>query len=605
MTPRFVLALCLGLVIGLLAGYFLAPEEMGALAETRTDARQAPSASSISTELVVDPGNGDRQIVPMGTHDTAPMAPPRAVEGAIARTDGHVPTVSRGTGVVQGVVRDVHGDPVEGVTVVARVEDYGGDRMTQRYEPTVPWASRSIEDVLDETAKRWIERKAASIFDLSDAEGRFRIDGLDVTSLGTNGNLVLEVFHADYSLRSPQWNIQPNVELELIARRIVPVEFDVRAADGSEPEHVEIFVEMEDSGSAKFRHEWSPRNRTVRLLEGEASVFAAIGFSGGGSHVLQDTRLRALGTSESALVSVHAGMPAVELIVESSDAIVVELIGADTLPPGFFGRLHVQRQSQGDEQQESGRYEMIYPTSERSVIGAARPGTYQLRLLGPTGSESLIESTLQFEGGAEHVQFRLPKLDVREPRRVRVLSAEGDPVERVSIQRAVREENGRLRSIRLDAQWRGVGWYEVWFGPRYAVPGAIEPMPFDDAQGPELLMISSDQHGRIEMPFVADGGDLDLAFPARARATLVLPLDSLTNDSDQYVQLGPTDSSLPRIGGISWREYTVGPDGRVALPELFPGEYQVQVVGKGRPVRFKTVTLSSGESVVIVEPVDE
>ncbi|QDU84685.1 hypothetical protein Pla163_17970 [Planctomycetes bacterium Pla163] len=602
MTPRTLLALLVGLVFGTLFGALLvSSDSVERAGPAALDVRAAPPSVADPIEAVESDLASARRSVPEMSLRPQALVPTTAVRDVASRAATPALSGARGNDLTYGTVRDLHGNPIAGATIAARIEFNGNTGSFGQSSATPPWVLRSIEDVLLETAERWAQRRSETIVATTGADGRFRIEGLADEVVEVGSYLNLEFFHPDYVLRSPLWSVRPNVELEIVARRLVPVTFDLRNARGGVLDRAWLFLELTDGNGVDQRIEWTAEERTFMVVEGDTSVFAATAAAPRyWSH--EQAKTSALGTSKIALLQVQAGMAPVVLVVEESDALIVSPKFSGPRIEGFQVRLELRSTTVDRASRGPLRSESIHASTKEIVFAELEPGAYVLRLDRPSGGEPLAELEVTFDGGAQRLEFVIPPLEVCDSRRFRVMSADGLPVEHCTFARSYRSDQGRLVGRRVQAAWRGVGWYDVSFERRYSLQGeSPEALP-NGAVGPQLLTVEHRDHGRIEVPYDSLVGDAELRFPALARATVFLPLAWANGDDEPVVRVRATDPSAPQQSSVDWSEVTVTADGRCVLPELFPGEYSLWVTIAREQVHSAPVTLTSGESLIVVEP---
>ncbi len=177
----------------------------------------------------------------------------------------------RGEGWVDGFVRDREGHPVAGVSIVL---------TPARIVPSLPEPDlkddgsddESLEEAIRRFAAQWRRSRAERRTAVSDAEGRFRIEGLP------EGNYRLQAQKPGWRIHGPSL-MKSGDTADLEAVRLVEVPLDVRLPDGRAPSYAVVVLFHSTEGgraTAEQRMGWSPQQASLWTEPGRFEVRAEI-----------------------------------------------------------------------------------------------------------------------------------------------------------------------------------------------------------------------------------------------------------------------------------------------------------------------------------------
>lgn len=596
MNSKIVLTLVIGLLVGGLVGRLSAPVPGEARGPASIDAAPQESGARASVspsegedaELVSSPGTGERTPATAAAAG-APVVPEGLIEDAMARAPEPAGRQAEGEGTIEGRVVGVDGQPVPGVLIrVASSEPYDPLRSLTIERREAP-NTRSLRDHLDVSAQNWANSRASSNLVTSDAQGAFRVEGLDPAK-----DLFVRGYLDDHAIEGPNTRTRAGDTVELTARRIVQVDVTVLDASGASVDEAFLVIKK---GNRTEMARWTSAARVIELLEGSVELQAALGVDVA-SHEWQ---FRGVAQSSSALsepvqVEVRAGVEPVTLRLSESDRIEVLLALASPLPDEFDGSLVLTDSSRPEHDFDTRHYKRIRSGDRSASFGGLTPGSYRIRLDANGQREYLAETIVDFAGGHLQVELVVPELIVRTPARIRVQGPDGSAVEDVRFMRYVRR-GSRTNGSGLRSEWVGDGWYETDLLPRVAVAGG-DPTeePFDE----QWLEVSHPEHG-TERVSIVDGQDEYLVTFAPSAS---LDVEIAGWDTSQMRGARLSLSRLDPEGGAGLGHHGRGEridgDGTCTVEGIDPGNYLVVMEVDGQPWAREEITLVAGANQVLL-----
>ncbi|MCA8913100.1 MAG: hypothetical protein KDB82_15475 [Planctomycetes bacterium] len=245
-----LLGLLLGGLVGSSIGYVLGQT-----------GRTVAASAATNTELPDDTQTQKEQAPLEQPNQPNGVPTPRSLDDIIASAD--IPPVPSGGGAFHGSVTTIDGEPLEGIEVSCS-SSYPSDHLRRSELSTTERVQREIRRA------KWEE--AAKHISVSDAEGEWRIEGLD------------EDTSYWVAAESPGWKIEnknthmgwpkPDAEIHFVARPETQLEVQVEDQEGGAPKYAKIYYrsKVASEREAYFRADYGPE--TLRLTPGTWSIYA-------------------------------------------------------------------------------------------------------------------------------------------------------------------------------------------------------------------------------------------------------------------------------------------------------------------------------------------
>lgn len=582
MNSKIALALLVALAIGGAIGYLVAPVSTPVIESVDGPATGLHDRSDEQegTARFV-PGEGSRRRATESVAARlAPVVPAQAIDAAIERAAPVADRESRGTGRVSGRVVESDGDAVAGVSVYTVQQAHRFLKRPARLDNPKPLVLRSIAEELDAAAQLWAEGRSSVRVGVTDAEGRFALDGLEAA-----GNVWLQAYREGFVVEAVSASAASDEEMELLARRIVPVVFTVLDADGEELEHATLCIQESRSPVGV---EWRRDEPVVELLEGRTSVRAATGIDGLAPFHLREIEHHARTVSPLATVEVEEPHQRVVLQMSEQTGLLVQLQPSAPLPLDFSmqlrltgaeGRLYSMRHSSRG----------VNAHTESIAFSGLDPGAYRLELGsgGRRDSRSAIvaEVEVDYVGGLQEVELLIPEVIEVPPIRVQVIAPDGGLVdEGLQFYRTVRSEGGSS-SFGLFGRRLAGGWLEIENQPRFLAKdmGVQEEAPTDEEV---LIAVEHPLHGSAEAPWVPNQVEYRLAFEPVGRLAVTVSGDAPS--AETYVRVRVEPLSEAAASSPQWTARR----GRIELPLMANGSCSFEALPLGDCV----VSLVSGRT---------
>lgn len=590
MNARSILLLVAGILVGLGLGCALAPEgTVGPQSVAGTQPPGAvivPEAGAQAPDLVSD-GVTERRASSATNGTLVPNIPRGAIDAAVERAPAPANFEPAGSGTVTGRVVDVDGEPLAGVRVVGSA--YGETQSTRERLVSQPpsMVLRSLEDVLDSQAELWAELHAQLAVATSGADGRFVLEGLSESR-----SLSVRAYLDGYMVRRPQQVTANGPELTLLARRIVPVSFNVVDSSGAVVEQAQLFIAQEND---KELVEWSPTAEPLLLFEGRNRVRAARGVLEDARWNLDEIQLYAETVSDEVAIDVRPGMERIDLALPEARALVVRFEAAEPLPPNFDATIVLQER--GKERNGWGRRLSVRGSTERVAFGSVDSGVYDVELQLNGIGEVIASMEVDYAGGLHEIVLHIPALEQPTVFRVRVAGPDGEWLEEMDFRYAVREGNSSSRSG-MRSTWLGEGWHDVRKASAYRVRESEAAVPSDAL---EYLMATHKIHGALETPI--EEGRTEYEFAYDPAGSLDVSVSGWDPDGGKgTVMLKPIaedDPSGPfgRGGGMS-----VGSRGTCFFPSVPIGRYEAVLTVNQQQLARVELSISAGANALTLVP---
>lgn len=599
MNSKIVLALFVGVLLGAAFGYVLAPTDVDGSPFARVSAEEPELARGSDTVTAPPPESepmipSARRPTPVVDGKLAPVVPSSTIAAAVDRADASASFVATGTGAITGRIIDVDGGPVPGVGVYTSSSGAprsSGARGANLGNPR-PSALLSVGETLDAAAESWAKAKASRSMAVSGADGTFELTGLD-----GDGRFRVHGYHEEFVVDRSDSSLLSGAEIELVARRIVPVEISVVDAEGSPVSRAELCVWGKPDTAVIA---WSSTEASIDLLEGPTRIRAAVGAQGLSSWEMNELDEHCLAASPSSNVDVRPGVERVVLQLAVAEALVVHLAPQEPLPADFSSSL-----SLGDVgadlrfgQTSSNR---VDANDAFVTFGSLAAGRYQLVLGSRHRGAPLAEMEVDYGGGAQDVVLEIPALDRSEPLRVRVLDARGGVVEDASFRYQVRSDSGSSSST-MRGNLGGDGWWVLAARSPYFVRGASSILNEDETA---RLEISSEEHGEVEVDLVEGRFEYEAQFDPVATLTVTVSGWDPREDAGGRVSVrAASEDGVDAFlySGFGRNGKTPSAEGTCSFVGLSLGRYVATLNIEAAEVARAEFDLVEGENEVVLVP---
>lgn len=571
-NARFLLGILVGLFFGGGLVYLVlgppadAVIELGSLAP----GAESPSKSAASASVLSAPTSATerREVEPSS-------APARVSDATVARLVNASASIEaerlEGQGVISGRVIDEAGAGVPGV--VLRLE-WSPSLYLEREAPPIGLAAPewdSIDDAVRETAEAFEQRRVNRHEQLSDATGSFRFEGLMI------GNWWMRAYLEGYDVAadSIELNLVPDVEVELIARRVVSVPVDVVEADGSPAANARLECTSEVLGRRSRQFDWTPEEPFVRVPPGALTILA----------YSTDRFLNRRPQRKSESLQVE--------LAESGEQPRLRLVLREML--GIRGRVILP--------QDDVKSDMLFVTLVQVEPGAAvdlellknsdqrtfnrahapfdfydlQPGHYAVGVSRGYRSDILVHRVVEVVDGVAQCDLELPPTDFARCLRVTVLDANGASVSDANL--SVVEEGGRggvLMSLGTPLRTAS-GQYVV------ELPHQLANDYFDDLRTDKQfqLRLNHQEFGRREWPLARGTTEMTVTLALPATLSVTVP----GYRGSEYVgrlsvQLGKTNGDELAMLRRATSSNGLDADGAATFDALEPGSYRLTLTVK-------------------------
>jgi hypothetical protein len=243
---RSILVSLLTLAIGLGVGYLI-----GSAREAQAPSRSNRPATTVQRD------QPPREALPAG-----------ASEFAEVLHELPVPSYTRGSGRITGVVRDAEGNGVAGVTIRATQHGKGGSRRKGDGAP----GTDTLEETVRKAVERYHWRSQTTVDVVTDSGGAYLLGGLADREYQLQAYLKGHVIEAAKGARV--WNVKPGTTIDWTAGVVVTVPVDVLLPDGTRPPQAWI---QRKQGNSTTSEQWSPERREIRVPPGAYTLSVSLG----------------------------------------------------------------------------------------------------------------------------------------------------------------------------------------------------------------------------------------------------------------------------------------------------------------------------------------
>lgn len=240
----------------------------------------APPPAADFDESSADRGTTNRSRLSSGARST-PGAPAEAstrtvdhsasVREAAQRFAAEPVELRRGQGRIDGTVRTIEGNPLEGVVLVATASaplepSFG---RSSRGAGNPPPSVSTLDEALNQAAERWQRDREKRFETRTDANGHYLFDQLPETGR----RIYVRAYLEDWKLSTlGESRVATGTTLDFIATPVHGLAFDIVLPDGTRPERAAIQV---STGQNRWNtYQWSPEDDRIRFVDRIATVRA-------------------------------------------------------------------------------------------------------------------------------------------------------------------------------------------------------------------------------------------------------------------------------------------------------------------------------------------
>lgn len=372
-----------------------------------------------------------------GDQEVARTAAPESVPGFVQVRLPESPLdedTSSWTGVITGTLVDVSGAPIQGATIVSAnraPRTVSGTPATTvgRAHP----GHKALEESLADHARAILRARLEERLATTDADGRFRLEGL------RPGSHNLQVYAEGFVCRFARG--ETGAEVSLVGRPVFEIPLDLRLPDGSPCDEALLIVK--DQQGERFIS-WT---RSAPGLRTEKSSFELTVHTGNVERVSWN---QYLSDSSVGPVPVTAATPREEplrLDLTASQLLRVTVADASTLDPRLPLWIKVRPiQAEGRGPEWSDRREVVELKEESagSFARALGPGRYEIAV-GRLCEEPVTIQAVTVERGLNEVQIQLAPEDRKRFYVLHCTAPDGTPVSGARIGAAAAREGQSTR----------------------------------------------------------------------------------------------------------------------------------------------------------------
>ncbi len=491
-----------------------------------------------------------------------------------------LPEVERGTGVITGTILTDEGAPLAGVEVSAVPSSMPDDLQRGRPpndgdDPDVATSVRWYVEML-----RW--RKLARVATSTGADGRYRVEGLLDAPQGVRAKLEGWTFRAN---TQNTWKVRPGETVDFVASRSWSLRLDLRLPNGTQPRSATVTYR---TGSGSSGMGWSPERPTWDVAPGSYEITAAAGDA-------QEFQ------SKPVTVTVPPEGPAPEVRIDLEGHPVLQ--GRIVWPPGervSSARVRIVRIPAGKAADpallaSSGQDRTVY-NGDAFTFADLPPGRYLVGVTRGWSGPPAATQEVEVGNGITDVDVKVPSLAPGEYVPVRILDPDGKPVSNVQITAGYRSKNrsGSSGAIAIDRPG----------GEKWVLTGVDDPDVEKDAR--YWIAVSSPAYGTKTVeyqPGATAAAEVRFEEPGKVDVEIT-GLAGTSYDGRARAHLGPAPGGdVQRVMSISIPD--PGPDGRVTLSGIQPGDYELVLSlsygrGSSSTIASKPLTVHSGPNRVSI-----
>lgn len=519
--------------------------------------------------------------------DRAAGSASRAVAARVEATVAADVAESTWTGVITGVAVDVNGAPLEHVTVVS-----GNTPSSSRYQVSgrstkgvgrAYAGPKDLDEQLESRAKSILKSKKLRRVTTTDAEGRFRLEGLQPGEHRLSGYLEGLVFSSA--------TVMTGDSGRLVGTEVTAFELDFRLPDGTQPESV---LMLRTSNRSSATYEWSPEEPTFR------TKLRAVSFTAYAGNITRPDYRAYVSDFESAETSLDAdldGLGPHTIELKTRRVLRVTVDDQSTLQPRVKPWVKLLTGNDAaatditplleDAQSLSRGKDSVY------LVADVVPGP-ALIAAGRGDIEAEVTAKVEIVEGVTEVSLVLGEVDMERFLVVNCVGPSQRPLMDVSFQfRAQRGGSSSSGGATAIAREPGVYWI------------AMSELTNDKEWTDELevtLTASSSAYGSLTKEISRSQGSIDLKF--QASCELVVHMDG---DLSPGFRVAATALTEEDDAGQKARRYSrdskaPDADGNVRFSGLQPGR-MVVALRKGNnsnnwsePVAWEEIVLQAGSN---------
>jgi protocatechuate 3,4-dioxygenase beta subunit len=525
------------------------------------------------------------------------LAPPESLLNAeIRRTKAPAIEIPTGTAIIAGVVKTKEGDPLEGVEVHALPMPPAMKTSRSSSDRKVRSARRDLREVLDKAAEEWAESEGAARSAVTDAEGKFRIEGL------VDLDFRVRAEAEGYSFGTREFSVvnpveKPDAVVKIEAVELVGIQVSVVDENG-------VALERAIVSANGTRLEWTADDPLVYSTSQQFSVQAF-------SEPIPTTRGSQVARQVSESVNVDAVAEpdrVVTLTLETACIVMGTIVGekVDSKSWQNVYAIPLRPDEPFDDTVPQSDDIESYAREDSFVFGDLMPGRYAICLIGP-GNMAVDYEILDVEPGLKEITLDREVFDSSKYLTVSALSPRGTTV--------------RSFNARLEYQKDGGEISDTWLNSSSMPDGArllnvVDFTEFDYDAWPAgtkaWVAVTSSVYGKVRIPLSSGQREVVAQFSEPCELTVRLSGDFSMGGFVIRIKEGESDRTEPPViatarQGRGRSGPRIDARGVAKFRALSPGPVTVTLTqssswwGNGRELAEEDIVLSGADHQVSLE----
>ncbi len=525
------------------------------------------------------------------------LAPPESMLNAeVRRTKAPAIEIPTGTAVIAGIVTTEEGDPLEGVEVNAIPMRPAMKTTRSSSDRKLMGARRDLREVLDKAAKDWAESEGAARSAVTDADGKFRIEGLVDLDFRVRAQAEGYSFSTrEFSLVNPVE--QPDAFAKIEAEELVGIQVNVVDENG-------VMLEKAIVKAGSTRLEW---NSTDPMVYSTSKQFSVQAFAEPIATTRGDRVARQV--SESVYVDAIAEPDRiVTLTLESACIVTGNIVGEKVKASNWQAVYAIPLRPDepfDDTVPQSDDIE-TYASEDSFAFADLLPGRYAICLIGP-GNMAVDYEILDVKPGIVDITLDREVFDSSKYLTVRAMSPRGTTVESFSTRLEYKKEGGETSD-----EWMGSS--SMPDGSK--VLNVADFTEFDYDAWPSgtkaWVVVTSSVYGKIRVPLSSGQREAVAQFAEPCELTVRLSGDFSMGGFSVRIKEGESDrTDPPTIKSARQGRGRNGPRidsrGVAKFRALSPGPVIVSLTqsgywwGDGRELAVEELVLTGADHQVTLE----